>query len=65
MSFLNAALRQLHATRAALPLVLATGYVDGEVTALLKDLPGILLLSKPYSASELEKIIQASQPERA
>jgi PAS domain S-box-containing protein len=59
-----AALRQLRATRATLPLVLATGFVDADVTALLQDLPGILLLSKPYSAKELEKIIQASQPEQ-
>lgn len=60
-----ATLRQIRAESATLPLVLATGFVDGDVNALLQDLPEIKVLQKPYTSEELVQMINELLPIQA
>ncbi|MBK8792525.1 MAG: response regulator [Holophaga sp.] len=52
-----ATLRQIRAEQPTLPLVLATGFVDADVSALLQDTPDIKILHKPYTAEEILRLI--------
>ena len=55
-------LRQIRAAQPDLPLVLATGFVDADVKALLQDTVGITVLKKPYSAREITTVIAEILP---
>ncbi|MBI4954171.1 MAG: PAS domain S-box protein [Myxococcales bacterium] len=53
----GAALPRLRALRPGLPIVVATGYRDAELDALLAPYPDVPILQKPFSLGELEAVL--------
>jgi len=51
-------LKELRQTHSRIPVVIVTGYPEGELTAEAMKFGPLLLLSKPVEAAEMEKMVR-------
>ncbi len=51
--------RRLRALRPDLPILMASGYDQGDLIAQFKDDPGVGVLSKPYTEGDLARALEA------
>ena len=55
----DALARRLRALRPAMPILMASGYDQGDLIAQFKDDDGVGVLSKPYTEADLSRALEA------